>query len=395
MKSMIDEKISQAIGILKEKKIDMWLTFVRESSTIPDPAIEMVVGTGCTWQTAYIITAKGETIAIAGSLDTSNIKTHGHYKEVIGYVQGIEADLMKVLNRIKPKKIAINYSTDSVMSDGLTHGMYLQLQGYLKKTPFASRLVSSEEIMSALRGRKSPEELKRIKKAISQTLAIYDRVTGYVRAGITEKDVANFILKEMNRMGIKERAWDADHCPAVFSGPDTAGAHAGPTNRTVQGGHIVNIDFGVKYDGYCSDLQRTWYIRRKSEAAPPKEVLEGFNVIRDSIRLAAQYLKPGAVNWKVDDVARTYITSHGYDEYPHALGHQVGRAAHDGGGVLCPRWERYGTIPFGKVEADQVYTLEPRLTVKNYGVATVEEIVTVTPNGTLFLSKPQQKIFVV
>ena len=395
MKSMIDEKISQAIDILKEKKIDLWLTFVRESATIPDPAIEMVVGSHCTWQTAYIITAQGDTIAIAGSLDTSSLRTYGHFKEVIGYVKGIESDLIKTLKRLKPKKIAINYSTNSVMADGLTHGMYLQLMSYLKKTPYASRIISSEEILSALRGRKSATELKRIKQAINITLDIYNQVTGYLRPGLTEQDVANFILKEAKKRGVTELAWDKDHCPAVFTGPDTAGAHAGPTKRKIEGGHILNTDFGVKYNGYCSDLQRTWYIRKKGEKNPPAEVLRGFNVIRDSIREAAKYLRPGRTNWKVDQIARDYITSHGYVEYPHALGHQVGRAAHDGGGVLCPQWERYGTLPFGKVEADQVYTLEPRLPVEGHGVATIEEIVVVTATGTKFLSTPQKQLWIV
>ena len=73
---MIKEKIEQAVEILREKKIDMWLTFVRESATMPDPAIDMVVGGHSTWQTAWIITRSGETIAIAGreGLDLGEIQ---------------------------------------------------------------------------------------------------------------------------------------------------------------------------------------------------------------------------------------------------------------------------------------------------------------------------------
>ena len=92
------------------------------------------------------------------------------------------------------------------------------------------------------------------------------------------------------------RAWSADHCPAVFTGPDHAGAHFGPTGRKIEGGHVLNIDFGVKVDGYCSDLQRTWYIRRKGETAVPTEVQRGFNVIRDSVKMAADALKPGVIS---------------------------------------------------------------------------------------------------
>jgi Xaa-Pro aminopeptidase len=391
---MVTEKIEQAVGILKEKNIDMWMTFVRESSTIPDPAVEVIVGTSCTWQTAYIITATGETIAIAGSLDVANLKSKGNYKEIIGYVQSVKEPLLEVLNRLNPKTIAINYSTNTVIADGLTHGMWLQLMSYFEGTSFKDRIISAEQIISVLRGRKSPTELKLMKTAIKETLNIFDKVTRFIKPGKTELDVANFIFKEVKKLGV-EPAWDKEHCPAVFSGPESAGAHAGPTKRKIEGGHILNIDFGIKWKGYASDLQRTWYIRKKNEKKIPAEVLKGFNTILESIQLAAKALKPGVQGCEMDDIARNHITSKGYAEYPHALGHQIGRAAHDGGGLLCPRWERYGTLPYEKVEEGQVYTLEPRLTVEGYGVATVEEMVIVNKEGCEFLSKPQKKIYIV
>ncbi len=391
---MVREKIQQAIEILKENKIDMWMTFVRESATIPDPVIDVIIGTNCTWQTAYIITAKGETIAIAGSLDIANLKTHGHYKEIIGYVQSIKDTLMEVLNRINPKTIALNFSTNTVTSDGLTHGMWLQLMSYFEGTQFKERIISAEPIISALRGRKSGTELKRIKDSIDVTLKIFDKVSRFIKPGKSEQDVAKFILMEVKKSGL-EPAWDKEHCPAVFTGPESAGAHAGPTNRKIEGGHILNIDFGVKKNGYCSDLQRTWYIKRKGEKIPPKEVIRGFHTIVEAIQLASKKLKPGVQGCEVDDAARNHITSNGYAEYPHGLGHQIGRVAHDGGGGLFPRWERYGNLPYQKVEEGQVYTIEPRLTVEGYGIATVEEIVVITKDGCKFLSKPQKKIWVV
>lgn len=391
---MIKQKIEQAIGILQEKNIDMWITFVRESAAMPDPAIDMVVGQHATWQTAWIITRDGETIAIAGSLDVASISDSGRYATVIPYVQGIRDELLAVLKRKNPRRIAINYSTDSVMADGLTHGMYLLLTGMLEGTKFVHRLVSSQDILSALRGRKTEAEIRNMKKAIRLTLDIYDRVTGFLAPGKSEQDVANFILGEVARHGV-ELAWDRDHCPAVFTGPEHAGAHYGPTKRKIAPGHVLNIDFGVKVGGYCSDLQRTWYIRRKGESTAPKEVQHGFNVIRDSIRLAAEALRPGAVSWKIDAVARDYIVAHGYPEYPHALGHQVGRAAHDGGVGLLPRWERYGSLPYGRIETGQVFTIEPRLPIEGYGVATIEEIVWVTEDGARFLSKPQRTLTLV
>jgi Xaa-Pro aminopeptidase len=374
---MIREKINQAVEILKEENIDCWLTYVRETSTIPDPAMDLIVGTGVTWQSAFIITARGETIAIVGSLDKANQESHGYYPKIIGYLESVEDDLMNTLREINPNKIAINYSINTATADGLSHGLYLQLMEYFKNTPFPERLISSEIILNKLRGRKSNTEIDRVKKSIEVTLEMFDQVGGFITTGKSEQDVARFLLDLVEKKGIG-LAWDPDHCPAVFTGPDTSGAHAGPTDRKVQPGHVLNIDFGVKIDGYCSDLQRSWYILRDGEENAPEEVKKGFQVIFDSISMAADALKPGKTGYEIDTIAREYIVSQGYEEYPHALGHQIGREAHDGGGLLGPKWERYG-----------------RLTIKDYGIATVEEIVVITDDGCEFLSARQKEIFLV
>lgn len=394
MQSIYKEKIQQAIQILNELNIDMWLTYVRETETIRDPSLDIILGTNCTWQSAFIITKNGNTIAIVGSLDVANVKSKNLFDEVIGYVQGIKEDLLKVLEKHNPLKIAINFSKNNNLADGLTYGMYLDLIDKLKETSFIDRLISSEEILTLLRGRKSPTEIDLMKEAIKITLEIFELTGKFIKPGVSEKQIADFILNEVSKRGL-ETAWDKEYCPSVFTGPDTAGAHAGPTDRLVKKGHVLNIDFGVKYNGYCSDLQRTWYILRDSENDAPPEVKRGFKVIVDSIQKAAKYMKPGSIAYEVDAVARNFIIENGYEEYPHALGHQVGKKAHDGGVILAPRWERYGEIPYKKIGIDEVYTLEPRLTIPEYGIATVEEEVVVRENGVEFLSEPQKEIYLI
>lgn len=393
MDPIINEKIKQASGILREKDIDLWLTFVRETSTTPDPALDLILGADCVWPSAFILTRDGKARAIVGSLDAQNIRDHAAY-EVTGYVNSILDILLDAIRKADPKKIAVNFSENDVLADGLTHGMYLTLSKYLAGTPYADRLVSSEEIISALRGRKSAEEIRRIRAAIDETLRIFGEVTSYLKPGLSEKDVADFILSKVRERGL-ETAWDSSQCPAVFTGPESAGAHADPTQRVIEPGHILNIDFGVRKDGYCSDLQRTWYFLKTGEKNAPDAVLRGFQTIRDAIRKAADSLKPGAEGWVVDAAARSFIQNAGYPEFPHALGHQIGRKAHDGSSLLCPKWERYRNLPYSKVEAGQVYTLEPRLTVEGHGVATIEEIVLVTETGCKFLSNPQEELMLV
>jgi len=392
---MVEEKLAQVPALLLETGVDAWLLFTRESHTIHDPCLDLVVGGDVTWQSAFLLTSSGDRIAIVGSLDRAAIEMRGHYRELIGYVGGISEELRKVLTRLDPKRLAINFSLDDTMSDGMTHGMYLTLVKALEGTPYAARLESSDRIVSALRGRKSATEQARIRAACVETVAIFDRLTPRLKAGLTEQQVAGMIREEMEKVSGLSLAWDPDHCPAVFTGPESAGAHAGPTDRPIEPGHIMNVDFGVKKDDYCSDLQRTWYFLRSGETAAPTAVQRGFETIVESIRAAAAFLKPGVTGGEVDAVSRTYITDRGYAEYPHALGHQIGRVAHDGAGLLCPHWERYGALPDLKVEKDQCYTLEPRLTVEGHGIATCEEIVAVTERGCEWLSRPQDRLFLV
>ena len=391
---MYEEKIAQAVDILKEKDVDMWLTFVRESEVLRDPCLDLILGINCTWQSAFVITRTGKTIAIIGSLDHERIKLTGLYDDIREYIGEFGDSLISVLDEIKPNKIALNTSKNDFMADGITHGMYQLLIDYTAGTPYKDRFISSEEIISALRGRKSPTELERIRKSIELTEEIYHKVSGFMAPGKTEKDVADFILSLVKENSVTT-AWEENSCPAVFTGPESAGAHADPTKRVIEKGHVLNIDFGVKKDGYCSDIQRTWYFLRDEEAEAPPEVRRGFQTIIDSVQLAADAIKPGMKGCDIDYVARNYIVSKGYPEYPHALGHQVGRSAHDGAGILAPRWDRYGNIPYLPIEVGQVYTIEPRLPIEGYGVATTEEMIVVTKDGCEWLSHPQREIYLV
>jgi Xaa-Pro aminopeptidase len=393
--ALIEEKLAQVPHILEELGLDAWLLFARESATVHDPSFDLVVGTNVTWHSAFLLTRTGERIAIVGSLDKANIAAHGLYPEIVTYVGGISDDLKKVLSRLDPKRIAANYSVNDSVADGMTHGMWLTLTSILAPTPYASRLETSDLLVAALRGRKSPAERALIREACDVTVGIFEAVTPRLRAGLTEKQFAAIIVEEMHRTPGLSTAWEQDHCPAVFTGPDSAGAHAGPTDRAIEPGHIVNVDFGVRRKGFCSDLQRTWYVLRSNETAAPAAVQRGFDTILKSIRDAAAAIRPGVTGAAIDDVARGVVTTAGYDEYPHGTGHQIGRVAHDGGGGLLPRWERYGDRPLLPIEAGQCFTIEPRLTVAGHGIATCEDIVVVEETGAKFLSRPQEALWLV
>lgn len=391
---LIKEKVTQAINILKEFKIDCWVTFVRESSINGDPSLDYLITSDVTWHSAFIITARGDTFAIIGKYDKQAVDDLGVYGTIIPHITGLREPFHQVLQQINPSKIAVNFSKDSEIADGITHGMFLTLVDLLSAINMQDRIISSEVVVSALRQRKTETELSHIKEAIRQTLQIYDEAFQFIKPGKTEAEVAAFIRTRIDARKLGY-AWDPATCPSVFSGPDTAEAHYAPTERKVQEGHILNMDFGVKHNQYCSDLQRTVYILKKGESSAPPDVQKGFDTIVKSIEESRKAMKPGVPGKDVDAVSRKVLADNGFAEYPHALGHQVGRFAHDGTALLGPTWEKYGAKPVQPLERGMVFTLEPRLTVPDRGIATVEEMVVVTDTGADYLSVPQKQLVLI
>jgi Xaa-Pro aminopeptidase len=385
---LIREKVGQAVSILQELEVDCWITFVRETGIMRDPMLDYLIRSEVTWHSAFIITRSGETHALVGQMDTQSIEDLGVYTHVSGYVEGIKEPLLTTIRNLDPRSIAVNFSQSSEICDGLTHGMFLTLEDMLREIGYDDRLVSSEKACSRLKARKTPEEIACINKAIEHTLEIFSLVSTYIRPGRTEKEIAAFMIQEVEKRGL-DFAWERSHCPAVFTGPATAEAHYMPTDRLVERGHILNMDFGVRYESYVSDLQRTFYVLEPGETQAPPEVQRGFDTIVGAIRSAAAALKPGVRGVDIDKIARDHIVARGYDEFPHGLGHQVGRFAHDGTALLGPAWEKYAGKPFEIIEENMVFTIEPRLKVPDRGVVTIEEMVLVTPSGAEFLSSAQ------
>jgi len=384
-------KAEQACRILNELNLDCWLIWVRETDQMADPAMRLLLDGDLVWPSALLLTRSGERSAIVGRFDADGLPD-GLFDRVIPYDQDIRPALMEELQRIDPAKIAINVSLSDVGSDGMTAGMRDQLSAMLAESPYGDRLVSAETLIGKLRGRKTEREIDRIRQAVQLTERIFDEVIDQLATGQTELEIQELFHERVRAHGVGF-AWGVAHNPSVDVGPDKSFGHVGPTNLRTQAGHLLHFDFGIRVDGYCSDLQRMVYFGSRDSI--PEEVTRGFNCIRDTIQAAADRLRPGVIGADADAVARSLITAAGYEEYKNALGHQVGRNVHDGGTLLGPRWQRYGTLPDGQVEAGNVFTLEPNLRTQQHGMISLEEDVLITEDGCEFLSTPQRELICV
>ena len=369
---------------MREEEVDIWITFTREGNE--DPLAQDLRFGDLTWRSAAIIDHDGTKTAVVGSLEVETIKQNKFYDDVVGYAsEGAAPKLKQIIAKRKPKTIAINTSYDEGAADGLTSGMEMYLKRALKG--YSKRFVSGEDLAIALRARLVPEEVELVKKAIVECEKIYDEVEDAIKPGKKDKYVHQFAHKLVAEKGLST-AWAYDRCPSVNVAGNPMG-HIGYHNTTIRNGDFVKLDFGVNYEGYCSDIQRVYFV---GPGNIPNSVKRMFETARAANDAALVTLKPGTIGYKVDGAGRKVIAKRGYPEYKHALGHVLGRSTHEIGPLLGPRWpNRYGKKVEKPVQKDMVFTIEPSVTSK-LGTCNLEQDVLVTANGYEQLSKPQEEI---
>lgn len=389
---LIHEKLRQARRLVKDSEMDVWCVFVRETVEGTDPILQFLVHGGLTWQSALLFFKSGKAVAIVGNYDAEPLEKSGHWDEVVPYVQGIRQPLLDVLNRELPGggRIGVNTSTSDVKCDGLTHGMHTLLSQYFEGSHF--ELVSAEPVCGALRSVKSPVEIAQMRGAIAETELLFGRVPEWSHTRPTELDLYRRLQEQIDHRGFGY-AWDRAGNPIVNSGPNSMIGHGIPSpDIVVSAGHILHIDLGIVRNGYSSDIQRCWYVPERGENHPPADVMRAFTAVVEAISAGADALRPGVQGWQVDAAARSFLVNAGYPEYLHALGHQVGRVAHDGGAILGPKWERYGATPTMPILESQVYTLELGVIVEGRGYLGLEEMVVVREHGVEWLTERQLEL---
>lgn len=383
--------------VLKKEEIDLWLILTREESRDP---IAKDFGAGkAVARTALLFYLKGDQLyskAIAASYDITPLKESNIYDEIVIYrEEGIKKHLREEIKEVNPQKIAINYSRDVPIADGLSYGMY----NYLKEAiggEMMSRTVSAEPIIVAFRSTKLPEEIEIIQEAVHITENILAEVLkkDVIKVGeMSEKDLAEYMKKKT-----KEKGAEVEFVSINVG--ETRG-HSDPTDLKINKGDLLRVDFGIRYKGYTTDLQRCAYLLKEREEDAPSEIKEMFEITRKANRAAFEALKPGARGIDVDTAARKVIIEAGYKEYPHATGHPIGLEVHDVGPMLGPDWkERYGSSVIQKIQEGQTFAIEPMVYAfyEPYGGEihiSLEEDVVVLKDGAKYLSHPQEELILI
>jgi Xaa-Pro aminopeptidase len=226
-------------------------------------------------------------------------------------------------------------------------------------------LVPVSKLVEDGRRRKEPEEVDRLRKAMKMGDEVFSVMIERLAPGMTERDVALEIEFELRRRGAEAISFD----PIVGSGPLSAHIHHTPSERTLEKGDLVLMDFGCKVDGYCSDLTRTVVL-----GAATDEQRELYELVLRAQLAGIDAIRAGAAGVEVDAAAREVIAGAGKAEsFGHGLGHGVGLDIHED-----PRLSRFSK---DVLRAGDVVTVEPGSYTVEWGGVRIEDCVLVTDDG--------------
>jgi Xaa-Pro dipeptidase len=242
---------------------------------------------------------------------------------------------------------------------------FLELRLLEKAAPQAS-FVSAESALTDLRVRKDENELACMRKAARIAQKALLETLPQVSPGITERALASELTLNLLRAGSDPQF---PFSPIVSGGPNSANPHASPSDRPLQAGDLLVIDWGATYGGYISDITRTFAIGPVDE-----EYRRIAELVLQANQAGFAAVRPGQPCQAIDQAARQVIEKGGYGEYfTHRTGHGLGMEGHE------PPYMRAGNLTL--LEVGMTFTIEPGIYLPGRNGVRIEDDVVVTEHG--------------
>lgn len=290
--------------------------------------------------------------------------TDSRYYERAGKeARGVEVRLIKdnwpdILQRYRIKQL--HFEENSV-----SYGDYRLWKKRLKRI----RLIPTRNVVERIRQIKKPKEISAIRRAIRITKDVLAQARSW-HPGISELELSKKIEDLIRAVPGAKPAFPII---SVF-GSNSSMPHGLPGKRKLTKKQIILIDFGVKINGYSSDLTRTFWVGRIT-----KKFREIYNIVFTAQRLAISGVRHGRPIYEIDGLARDYIKRQGYGRYfSHALGHGIGLEVHE--------LPRINSKNKDKLQEGMVFSIEPGIYIPGWGGVRIEDLILVTKNGCAVLT---------
>ena len=225
--------------------------------------------------------------------------------------------------------------------------------------------VPVSNLMEQMRLIKTNDEIAKIKEAADIADVAFKHILDFIKPGKTELDVSNELEFFMRKCGATSSSFDI----IVASGKRSSMPHGVASDKQIEKGDFVTMDYGALHKGYVSDITRT-----VSVGEPSAKLKEIYDVTLEAQLRAMEQIKPGMTGIEADAIARDYIIEKGYGDYfGHSLGHGIGLEVHEGPGLS----KRSKT----KLQPGMVVTVEPGIYLPNIGGVRIEDDTLITAKG--------------
>ncbi|WP_409369912.1 M24 family metallopeptidase [Lysinibacillus sp. 38-6] len=281
-----------------------------------------------------------------------------------------EATLLEeIATQVKAMGIkSLGFEKDTVSFD--TYELY--------KSVIPADLVPVSGLIEKIRLIKTEQEINIIKVACEIADHAFTHILDFIKPGKTELEVSNELEFFMRQQGATQSSFDT----IVASGLRSALPHGVATNKVIEKGDFVTLDFGALYNGYISDITRTVAVGEPSE-----KLVEMYNTVLASQLLALEKVGPGLTGIQADAIARDYLTEKGYGEaFGHSLGHGIGLEVHEGPGLS----KRSATV----LEPGMAVTIEPGVYVPGVGGVRIEDDILITESGNELLTHSTKELII-
>ncbi len=355
---MPNSRIEKVRGMLNELSLDAFLV-----SHIPN--------------IRYLSGFSGSSATVVIGKNKNYFITDFRYKQQSsGQVKGFEIiisnnssdELKKIFETAGCRKVAFESG----------HVMFNTIESY-RKTFGEIEFVPVLDGIEKLTMKKSPEEIEKIKKAIEITDKTFSRMLEFIKPGMTELEVSAEITYTQKKLGASKDSFD----PIVASGWRGALPHGIASEKIIQTGEMVTLDFGCVYEGFCSDLTRTIAVGEPSE-----EMKKIYKIVLDAQLKAIDAAKTGISSKALDSIARDTISNAGYgDKFGHGLGHGLGIEVHE-----MPGLNQRTDITLNE---STVVTIEPGIYVEGLGGVRIEDDILISNGGCEVLNKSLKELIII
>ena len=353
---MFTERMEKLVALLEKSGLD---------GLVLNPGPCMVYLTGLHFHlmerpVVLLIEKKGSSVIVLPELERGKL-TEGHAR-ISAFSYGDDPATWSAAFMSAGKKIGLNQGRFGVEPTRLR---FLEL-AFLKEALPGVDFVDGSAALEALRVRKDAGELEKMRRAalIAQEAMLHTLRS--LQEGMTEKEIANELFINMLRAGSDV---ELPFPPIVAAGENSANPHAVPTDQVLKAGDLLLIDWGAGYEGYFSDITRTFTLGEVDQ-----ELIRIGEVVLEANRVGREAGKPGLDAGTVDRAARSVIDSAGYGKaFIHRTGHGLGMEAHE--------------QPYIFSENDMLlvpgmtFTVEPGIYLEGKGGVRIEDDVAVTPDG--------------